>query len=1356
MKHVADEAVHKELGDSLKTKTSQYNEIARLKRRVKKLEKKNRSRTHKLKRLYKVGLTARVESSRDEESLGEDASKQGRIKTIDANEDITLVNDQDNVDKDMFDVNDLGGGEDKGKAIMIEEPVKPKKKDQIRLDEEAAKRKDLEDLYKLVKARYRSSRPVDNMDYLLWSDMKLMFEPHVQDEVWKRKQGYKVLEWKLYDSCGVHSLRKLQIDYESKMAYQLCKLIKKQLKNYWELSSVSHIVGLDLSKLAIILNRVKKIYSKGLTSEYLIWQVIQKENGHVSVTTDTNGMIKVLPPKTAEEVVAIERKRKVRTTLLMALPEDHLEKFHKMDDAKEMWEAIKSRFGGNDESKKMQKYLLKQQFEGCKPEVLRSLPSFGSQVALIMRTKSGLDTLSFDDLYNNLRVFEHDVKGTTASSSNIQIMAFVSADNTSSTNDVSTAYSVSSFVLKLQKKGSSSYTDEVIHSFFANQSSAPQLDYDDLEKINDDDMEEMDLKCRRRDDGYNGNKTRDNSRKPAYQDDSKALVTIDGEDINWSRHVEEDTQNYAMMAYSSSNSGSDNEQNQLAYEQKIRFMKIDLDDKTNVLAYHKKLLAESLKEKKDLKTKFENWQNSSKNLSRLLNTQMSANDKFGLGSLPKIGNYMPSGPDVEIDYSTFTYGPKQTSSNESDSKPSEYASCESDSSVETSTSMHALVKNASKVVYEPRVWTDAPIIEEYESDSDNDSVSNVQEDKEKLSFAFTDSVHHVKILGIIFKKHAQLITVLKLRSMIEIVILERVWDMLSLEKHALALKDKGIVDSGCSRHMTGNKAHLADYQKFKGGSVAFGGSNGRITGKGKIKAGMLDFEDVYYVEELKHYNLFSVSQMCDKKNKVLFTDTDCLMLSLNFNLLDENQVLLKINRQHNMYSFNLKNIDPSGDLACLFAKALIDESNKWHRRLGHVNFKNIKKLMKGNLVRGLPFKIFENDNTCVACQKRKQHKASLYKTRTFALGDKPHSFFAPEGKPPWRGLNPRPLACGNNLPKNANTTSTNLLNIVSTPLSIAGPLRAFNDGEPSYLNDPLMPRLKNIYAGPSEGFFTNLSYDDEGVVTDFNNLETTMNTRSKVNKNFEAHALGHRQEEGIYYDDVFAPVARIEAIRIFLAFASFMGFIVYQMDVKSAFLYGIIDEEVYVSQPPCFVDPKFPNKVYNVVKALYGLHQAPRACFFGGLRGRLKKISSLRFGVLQSVLDCVLPRTQDCVLVAFCLKTVTFCLKTVAFCLKTVAFCVKVHCVLSQNPYARSSPNGKMIVDSIEDGPYVRRMIATPREPDLPVPVLESFHKQTDEELTETDIKWMDADDQAIQTILLGLPEDVYAAVDSCETAKEI
>ncbi|GKB33511.1 putative ribonuclease H-like domain-containing protein [Tanacetum coccineum] len=178
------------------------------------------------------------------------------------------------------------------------------------------------------------------------------------------------------------------------------------------------------------------------------------------------------------------------------------------------------------------------------------------------------------------------------------------------------------------------------------------------------------------------------------------------------------------------------------------------------------------------------------------------------------------------------------------------------------------------------------------------------------------------------------------------------------------------------QHMTRIQVTFLNDQDFNVARVAFGGSKGYITGKGKIKIGKLDFEDVCFVKELQHFNLFSVSQICDKKNKVLFTDSECLVLSPEFKLPDANQVLLRIPRQNNMYSFNLENIVPSGGLACLIAKATIDESNKWHRRLGHVNFKNLNKLVKGNLVRGLPSKIFQNDHTCVACQKGKQHKAS--------------------------------------------------------------------------------------------------------------------------------------------------------------------------------------------------------------------------------------------------------------------------------------------------------------------------------------------------------------------------------------------
>ncbi|GJX86047.1 putative ribonuclease H-like domain-containing protein [Tanacetum coccineum] len=129
----------------------------------------------------------------------------------------------------------------------------------------------------------------------------------------------------------------------------------------------------------------------------------------------------------------------------------------------------------------------------------------------------------------------------------------------------------------------------------------------------------------------------------------------------------------------------------------------------------------------------------------------------------------------------------------------------------------------------------------------------------------------------------------------------------------LELQEKGVIDNGCSRHMIGNMSYLSDYEEINGVFVAFRGDpkGGRITGKGKISTGKLDFEDVYFVKELK-FNPFSVLQMCDKKNNVLFTDTKCVVLSPDFKLLDENHILLRVPRKDNMYSVDLKNIVHSG------------------------------------------------------------------------------------------------------------------------------------------------------------------------------------------------------------------------------------------------------------------------------------------------------------------------------------------------------------------------------------------------------------------------------------------------------------
>jgi hypothetical protein len=148
------------------------------------------------------------------------------------------------------------------------------------------------------------------------------------------------------------------------------------------------------------------------------------------------------------------------------------------------------------------------------------------------------------------------------------------------------------------------------------------------------------------------------------------------------------------------------------------------------------------------------------------------------------------------------------------------------------------------------------------------------------------------------------------------------------------LKDHIIIDSGCSGSMTGDKELLSDFKAYFGGRVAFGNdtNGGRITGKGTIKTGCIDFENVRYVKELK-FNLMSVSQICDKKYPVLFLDTECLILSPEFKLVDENLEMLRVPRTNDVYSLDLKNINPTERATCLVARATMEEAHLWHRRL---------------------------------------------------------------------------------------------------------------------------------------------------------------------------------------------------------------------------------------------------------------------------------------------------------------------------------------------------------------------------------------------------------------------------------------
>ncbi|GJZ23198.1 putative ribonuclease H-like domain-containing protein [Tanacetum coccineum] len=534
------------------------------------------------------------------------------------------------------------------------------------------------------------------------------------------------------------------------------------------------------------------------------------------------------------------------------------------------------------------------------------------------------------------------------------------------------------------------------------------------------------------------------------------------------------------------------QKNQLWYEEKIRFMKIDLDDKTDVLTYHKKLLAEAVKEKEELKTTLENFQSSSKSLSKLLNSQMSTRDKSGLGHqcspAPMTGNYMPPGPDREVDDSMFTYGLKKSKTSESDTQTSNFDSCEFNSSVETLESV------PEPVVVEPKV-------------------DNPQR----------------------------------------------------------ALRKKGIC--------------------------------------------------------------FDIG-MCDKKNKVLFTDTKCLVLSSDFKLPNENQVLLRIPRQNNMYSFNLENIVPSGEFKNMdiielcrskgikreYSNARTPQQNGVAERKNMTLIEPVRSENQANKTAGPE----EANHSAVKSSEAKNEGKKPHQDTGLKINEEPLKLFE-------RSLLKKPRIC---------FFKQELLE-----LPVLTQLICVND-----------TTLEDIYDNLNDGIFTMSSFDMRNNHKDFqhclfacflsqiepkkisealedeswvdamqeellqfkiqkvwilidlpygkNAIGTKWVYRNKKDKRgvvvrnkVRLVAQGYRQEEGIDYDEVFALVARIEAIRIFLAFASYIEFIVYQMDVKSVFLYGTIDEEVYVSQPLGFVDPKFPKKVYKVVKALYGLHQAPRAWY---------------------------------------------------------------------------------------------------------------------------------------------------------------
>ncbi|GJW70539.1 hypothetical protein Tco_0127456 [Tanacetum coccineum] len=230
-----------------------------------------------------------------------------------------------------------------------------------------------------------------------------------------------------------------------------------------------------------------------------VWKVIQNGNSKKRISTGKDGIVRVLSPVTAAEIQAVEKERKAKNILLMAIPKEHMRRFHGMDDAKEIWEAIRTRFGGNANSKKMQKAVFKQQFEAFKISNSEGLEKgYDRFQQLLSQLEAHGAEVSTEDA--NHKVFEQEIQGASKTSSSAQNVAFVSQSK-SSTNKVKSgftgAYSTctpsTSSTNVPEKEVLAGFADEVIYSLFAKQSEDWDLLHEDLEQIDDVDIEEMDI-----------------------------------------------------------------------------------------------------------------------------------------------------------------------------------------------------------------------------------------------------------------------------------------------------------------------------------------------------------------------------------------------------------------------------------------------------------------------------------------------------------------------------------------------------------------------------------------------------------------------------------------------------------------------------------------------------------------------------------------------------------------------------------------------------------------------------------------------------------------------------------------------
>nr|GEW57634.1 retrovirus-related Pol polyprotein from transposon TNT 1-94 [Tanacetum cinerariifolium] len=377
-----------------------------------------------------------------------------------------------------------------------------------------------------------------------------------------------------------------------------------------------------------------------------------------------------------------------------------------------------------------------------------------------------------------------------------------------------------------------------------------------------------------------------------------------------------------------------------------------------------------------------------------------------------------------------------------------------------------------------------------------------------------------------------------------------------------------IVDSGCTKYMTGNLKLLCNFVKKYLGTVRFGNDQfALILGYGDLVQGNNMINRVYYVEGLNH-NLFSVGQFCDADLEFAFWKSTCFVRDLQGN------DLLTSNHGSDLYIISLQETTSSTPL-CLMEKSSPTQAWLWHRRLSYLNFNYINLLLKKDVVIGLPKLKYVKDQLCSSCEVSKAKRRS-FKTKT-----------VPSSKGQLNLLHMD--LCGPMRVASINVKKY----ILASDYDNSDPVPQLQNVSPSAdTNVPSQQELDLLFGPLYDEFFT----ADHPLEQVRGNPSRPVQTRRQLATDPEMcmYAL---TEEGIDFEESFALVARLEAVWIFIAYAVHKSFQIYQMDVKMTFLNGPLKEEVYVAQPNGLVDPDHPEKVHRLRKALYGLKQAPRAWY---------------------------------------------------------------------------------------------------------------------------------------------------------------